>query len=169
MKYLFRFCGQEFSSWKVWGSGCFLKPHFVGWSTDFVLSVISEPKTSFPLNCSAVTRLLSVNYHWSGWSIAGASPASVQVGLQERPKSFWLLIDVVASVDFFSVNFHTVICLLRTSPIILYPWVLSLVFGLFLALAFNLYVFLQPPHPSFGCFSISLSSFLWPGRVDPFN
>lgn len=165
------FCRQEFSSFKVWGVSCFLKPHFDGWPTDFVLSVvISVSKTSFPFSRRAVTGMLSVitetiDLLWALFQWAYKQYWKKSLIL------FWLLIDVVASVDFCSFKFHTVICLLQTSPVILYHthecflWYLAF----FFILVFIPYIFLQPPRPSLGCFSISLSYFLWLGIADPGN
>lgn len=171
MKYLFMFCRREFSSCKVWGISCFLKPHFVAWPTDFVLSVvISVRKTSFPFRCGAVTGLLSVNYHWNYWSVVGTFPVSVQAVLGEEPKSF-LMIEVVASVDFCSFNLPHSNLSASNFPCHLihihecFLWYLAF-FSLWLSF---LTPFSSHPHPSFGCFSISLSYFLWFGKVDPGN
>lgn len=113
------FCRQEFSSFKVWGVSCFLKPHFVGWPTDFVLSVvISVRKTSFPFSCRAVTGML-FSYRWNYRSVVGTFPVSIQAVLEEKPNSL-LIADWCCCLCFCSFNFHTVICLLQTFPVILY-------------------------------------------------
>lgn len=55
----------------------------------FALSaVILVRKTSFLFGGSAVTGLLSVNYHWKYWSVVGTFPVGVQAVMEEKPRSF---------------------------------------------------------------------------------